>query len=71
MVTGGMHGAIEPFSCKSWASWIQRLDIYFMVNNGSDEVKKRTLLLALCGADTFETMCVLVMLKTPGEVNSI
>ncbi|XP_037521665.1 uncharacterized protein K02A2.6-like [Rhipicephalus sanguineus] len=69
MATGGMYGAIEPFSGKSWASWIQRVNFYFVANDISNEEKKRAFLLTLCGADTFETACALVAPKTPGEVS--
>ena len=69
MATGGMYDAIEPFSGKSWASWIQRVNFYFVANDISNEEKKRALLLALCGADTFETACALVGPKTPEEVS--
>ncbi|XP_037528475.1 uncharacterized protein LOC119405707 [Rhipicephalus sanguineus] len=68
MATGGMQAAIEPVSGKNWASWIQRLNFYFVANDVCDEQKKRALLLTLCGADTFETACALVTPKTPGEV---
>ncbi|KAH7955209.1 hypothetical protein HPB49_025520 [Dermacentor silvarum] len=64
-----MNGAIKPCSGKSWASRIQRLDVYFALNDVSEDAKKRALFLGLYGADTFETVRALVVPKLPGEVS--
>ncbi|XP_042147940.1 uncharacterized protein LOC121836796 [Ixodes scapularis] len=60
---------IEVFTGKCWSSWSERLSFYFVANSITDRVKKRALLLTLCGAETFETVRALVAPRTPGDVS--
>lgn len=69
MATGSLHSTIEPFNGENWSLCIQRLTFYFLANDVSAEGKKRTLLLTLCGADTYYTAYALVAPKTSGEAS--
>lgn len=61
------HGSVEEFSGKGWSSWAERLQFYFQANGIVDAVKKRAVLLTLCGPSTFETVKALVAPKTPSD----
>ena len=63
------HGKIGPFntSAESWASYTERLNYYFLANDIKDE-KKHSILLTLCGPQTFQLLRSLVQLRKLEEL---
>ncbi|KAL1479628.1 hypothetical protein MTO96_034810 [Rhipicephalus appendiculatus] len=66
-----MHSAIRALLGKVLGVVDPARQLRPSVHDISNEENKRALLLTLCGADTFETACALVALKTPREVHGI
>ena len=48
------HGKIEEFdpSHETWATYVERLEFYFIANGIDDPVKKRAVLLTVSGPAT-------------------
>lgn len=61
------HGSVEEFSGKGWSSWAERLQFYFHANGIADDVKKRAMLLTLCGPTAFEGVKALLAPGTPSD----
>ena len=53
-----VHGTLSPFdkSTESWTSYSERLDFYFEAHDIDAADKQRSILLSVCGAETFETL---------------
>ncbi len=64
------HGTIGEFdnTQEDWESYVERVDLYLIVNDIADEGKKRATLLTLCGPKTYHVIRDLVAPKTPAEV---
>ena len=62
-----VHGSLAPFEKgkESWENYTERLDFYFQANGIADAVQKRSILLSVCGAETFE---ILRSLVSPGKL---
>lgn len=61
-------GDIEAFSGKSWDTWVERLHLFYVENSITDSLQQGTLLLTLCGAETYETAKVFASSQTAGVV---
>ena len=53
---------------EDWTSYIERLNFYFVANDVTTEVKKRVILLLMCGPSTYELICSLI--SEPDKLNS-
>ena len=64
-----MHGTVPPYvpSTEDWSAYIERLSHYFIANGVEDATKKRSILLANCGAATYK---LIRSLLTAEQVNS-
>jgi len=51
-----MHGTVSEFKPgkESWSTYTERLRHYFLANGVTEESKKRSILLAVCGSATFQ-----------------
>ena len=51
------HSSMKEFHPKTndWITYIEQLDFYFAANDVTPDSKKQSILLAACGAPTFET----------------
>jgi len=56
MATHGSMSEFKPGGKESWTTYTERLDHYFAANGVTDADKKRSILLAVCGAATFKTL---------------
>lgn len=63
------QGKLEEFQGTGWTAWSERLEFFFQANEITDPVKKRALLLTLCGAETYETVQALTAPNKPAEVS--
>ena len=77
MVTGrkqdaamAKHGKIDGFdlSHEAWATYIQRLEFYFIANGIEDPEKKRAVLLTVSGPATYKLIRNLSAPKKPGTL---
>ena len=59
MATHGSVSAFDP-SKEDWTSYEERLRYYFIANDVADGAKKRSILLAACGAPTYKLIRSLV-----------
>ena len=66
MATHCSVSAFEP-SKEDWTSYVERLPFYFIANDVESEEKKRSILLAACGASTYKLIRSLV---EPDKLNS-
>ena len=64
MATHGTIGAFEP-SNKTWVSYAERLEQYFVANDVDAADKKRAILLSVCGATTYQLIRNLVAPAKP------
>jgi len=46
-----VHGKVDAFNpaVEDWSTYVERLQHYFLANDIITEVKKRTVLLSVCG----------------------
>ena len=65
------HGNIGEFSAdsKTWVSYIERLQQYFIANNIKGKEKQRAVLLSICGASTYQLIWIVVSLGKPTDKN--
>ena len=51
-----MHGMVPPIvhSRDSWSIYAEQLNHYFTANNVKDKDKQQAILLAICGATTYQ-----------------
>ena len=56
------HGSLAPFdsSKESWSNYVERLGFYFVANDVDGDEKKRSILLSVCGHQTFKLIRSLV-----------
>lgn len=49
------YGRVEPFyeDVEIWDAYVERLDQYFVANDVTENAKKRSILLSVCGAKTY------------------
>ncbi|KMQ86678.1 hypothetical protein RF55_14283 [Lasius niger] len=70
---GGMAvGQIEEFQPgidASWTQYIERLDFQFIANEIDNPVKKRAILLSVCGKATYALIRSVVMPKSPADLS--
>ena len=59
MATHGSVSAFDP-SKEDWTSYEERLRYYFVANDVTDGAKKRSILLAACGAPAYKLIRSLV-----------
>ena len=64
------HGSVSAFDCskEDWTSYIERLNFYFVANDVTTEVKKRAILLSMCGPSTYKLIRSLI--SEPDKLNS-
>jgi len=64
------HGTIGEFDStkEDWESYVERVKLYFVANDIEDVVKKRAVLLTVCGPKTYHVIRDLVAPKSPSEV---
>ena len=57
-----MDTTMKPFNSKvdDWATYMERLQYYFVANDVNDLAKKRAILLTVCGVPRFKFLCSLV-----------
>ena len=71
MATHGSVSAFDP-SKEDWTTYEERLRYYFVANDVTDGAKKRSILLAACGAPAYKLIRSLVQAEkldsTPYEV---
>ena len=58
----GIHGTLAPFdlSKESWSHYVERLGFYFVANDVEGDDKKRSILLSICGHQTFKLIISLL-----------
>ena len=63
------HGDVTEFDAttEEWATYVERLEQYFVANAVTEEGKKRAILLSACGAPTYRLIRSLVAPTKPGE----
>ena len=62
------HGCLSEYSsADDWASYVERMDQYFLANDVTDAAKKRVILLSVVGDKTYKLICDLVAPKKPME----
>ena len=63
------HGKIEKFdpSHETWATYVERLEFYFIANGIDDPVKKRAVLLTVSGPATYKLIQNLSAPTKPSE----
>ena len=56
------HGTVSQYqqSKETWATYVERLNHYFIANDVADEGKKRSILLSACGSSTYKLIRSLV-----------
>ena len=61
------HGSIGEFDAgrEDWVSYTERLEQYFIGNDVTAATKKRTVLLSVCGAETYKLIRNLVAPAKP------
>ena len=57
----------EYSSTKDWASYVERMDQYFLANDVTDAAKKRAIILSMIGDKTYKPIHDLVTPKKPTE----
>lgn len=64
------HGTIGEFDStqEDWESYVERVNLYFVANDIDDAVKKRAVLLTVCGPKTYHVIRDLVAPNSPAEV---
>ena len=65
------HGRVEEFieTKETWDAYVERLELYFQVNDIDQAEKKRAVLLTVCGPATYKLVRNLVAPKKPAEVS--
>lgn len=65
-----MFGAISEFveGDEDWTEYEERLGHFFSANDITEEAKKRSILLSVCGAKTYKLIRNLTTPRKPGEV---
>ena len=60
------HGRLSKHSsAEDWASYIERMDQYFLANDVSDAVNKQAIFLSVVGDKTYKLIYDLVAPKKP------
>ena len=64
------HGTISEYrpSQESWTEYIERLELYFVAKEITDEVKKKAILLNACGTTTYKLARSLAAPRKPSEL---
>ena len=64
------HGSVGEYdnAVKDWKTYVERVDLYLMANEITDAVKKRAVLLSLCGTKMYHTIRDLVAPTKPTEI---
>ena len=58
------HGRLSEYSsAKDWASYVKKMDQYFLANDATDTAKKRVILLSVVGDKIYKLICDLVAPK--------
>ncbi len=63
------HGSLGEFNdaIEDWASYSERLEMYFVANDVTNAQKKRAILLSACGASTYKLVRSLVAPDKPTD----
>ena len=64
------HGTIGEFdkSQEDWQAYVERVNLYLIANDVTDPIKKRAILLSVCGTKTYHTIRNLVAPESPTEL---
>ena len=64
------HGTLGEYSPsqETWAEYTERLELYFVANDITDEAKKRAILLNACGTATYKLVRNLAAPTKPSEL---
>ena len=58
------HGCLSEYSsAKDWASYVKKMDQYYLVNDVTDTAKNRAILLSVVGDKIHKLICDLVAPK--------
>ena len=62
-------GRIEEFysDTEDWTQYMERLEHFFVANDVTAEAKKKSTLLTVCGARTYDLIRSLCLPDSPGE----
>ena len=62
------HGRLSEYSsAEDWASYVERMEQYFLANDVTEAAKKRAILLSVVGDKTYKLIRDLVAPKKPTE----
>ena len=67
----GLHGKVSAFdsSEEDWVEYVERLELYFLANDITDEVKKRAILLNAVGPATYRLVKTLAIPGKPTDLS--
>ena len=65
------YGSIGEFDStqEDWKTYVERVNLYLTANNVTDRAKKRAVLLSVCGAKTYHTICDLIAPSKPTGIS--
>ncbi len=64
-----MHGAVGQFDSvvQDWTGYTERLEQYFLANGVEDAMKRRAILLSVCGPSKYKIIRSLVAPDKPAD----
>lgn len=70
LVPVGLHGKVSAFDPRQedWVDYVERLELYFLANDITDEVKKRAILLNAVGPATYRLVKTLAIPGKPTDL---
>lgn len=65
------HGTIGEFDSmeEDWKTYVEGVNLYLTANDVTNRAKKKAILLSVCGAKTYHTICDLVAPSKPTDIS--